>query len=84
MPAVMPCIRRAPKRFHLDPEPPDQEAAQHRAPVVARSADDHHHPDKEGEAQRLVGGRARAWLSRVVIIAPAMPTTAEPMMKTWR
>jgi hypothetical protein len=43
------------QRLHHDPEPPDQEAAQHRAPVVARPAHDHHHPDQEGEAQRLVG-----------------------------
>ena len=42
-------------RLDHHPEPPDQEAAQHSAPVVAGAADNDHHPDQEGKAQRLVG-----------------------------
>ncbi|MPL73682.1 hypothetical protein SDC9_19488 [bioreactor metagenome] len=41
----------------LDPDEPDQHPAEHRAPVVAGPADDHHHPDQEGVAQRVVGRR---------------------------
>ena len=43
-------------RLRLNPHVPDQEAAEHRAPVVAGAAHDHHHPDEKGKAQRLVGG----------------------------
>mmetsp|Transcript_23572 Transcript_23572/g.41693 ORF Transcript_23572/g.41693 Transcript_23572/m.41693 type:complete len:223 (+) Transcript_23572:3070-3738(+) len=41
-------------RFDHHPEPPDQEPAQNRAQIVARSTHDHHHPDEKGKAQRLV------------------------------
>src|SRR5690606_24284741 len=44
--------KRVAPGLDLDPEEPDQETAENRAPVVAGTADDHHDPDQEGEAQR--------------------------------
>ena len=40
--------------LYLNPQEPDQKATQNGAVVVARAPNDHHHPDKEREAKRLV------------------------------
>lgn len=48
-----------PERFDLDPEPPDQETAEDGTEVIARTADDHHDPNEEGETEGLVCGRCK-------------------------
>jgi pantothenate kinase len=56
----------------------------HRAPVVAGPANDHHHPDQEGEAQRLVGCRRELAVERGQHGTGNTDMTAEPRMNTCR
>ena len=51
-------------RFDHDPQPVDQKAPQHRPPVVARSAHNHHHPDQEGIAQRRIAAGGQLAVQR--------------------
>src|SRR5690349_11837202 len=47
-----------------DPRHVDEQRAEHRAPVVTRATDDHHHPDQERVVDRLVGTRVEDLLER--------------------
>ena len=46
-------------RLSLYPDKPDDRAAQYRSQIIPGPANNHHHPDDKGKAQRVIGRRGK-------------------------